>query len=169
MLIDFHTHVFPEKIAARALEQMSAASDTAYFGGGTAADLAASMKRDGVDLSVNLPVMTSPAQVEKVNSALLAQAEEMRARGVLTFGGMHPDYDNPARELKRLREHGVRGIKLHPAYQRTDIEDIRYLRIMESASAEGLVIVTHAGIDIGIPGKNWATVEGVLSVNRVSH
>ncbi len=166
MLIDFHTHIFPEKIALRALEHMSLASNSLYFSDGTAAGMAASMKRGGVDISINLPVMTSPAQVEKVNSALMEQAGRLRAMGVLTFGGMHPDYEDPRKELKRLREHGIVGIKLHPAYQRTDIDDIRYLRIMEYASAEGLVILTHAGLDIGIPGKDWAPVQGILRVIR---
>ena len=166
MLIDFHTHIFPEKIAARAMEKMSLAANALYFADGTAAGMAASMEQECVDIAVNLPVMTSPDQVEKVNSALMEQSERLLASGILTFGGMHPDYDAPARELKRLREHGVPGIKLHPAYQRTDIDDIRYLRIMESASAEGLIIVTHAGLDIGIPGKDWASVQGILNGMR---
>ncbi len=164
MIIDFHTHSFPEKIAARALEQMSLAANTPYFTDGTVKGLIASMHREQVGLSVNLPVMTSTGQVEKVNSALIAQADTLLRSGVLTFGGMHPDYGDPHRELRRLKEHGIRGIKLHPAYQRTDIDDIRYLRIMECASAEGLIIVTHAGLDIGFPEKNWAPVKGILNV-----
>ena len=168
MIIDFHTHCFPQKIAARALEQMSLAANTLYFTDGTEEGLTASMRQAAVGLSVNLPVMTSPAQVEKVNDALIAQADAMLARGVLTFGGMHPDYADPRRELRRLREHGIRGIKLHPAYQRTDIDDIRYLRIMEHASAEGLIIVTHAGPDIGLPGRDWAPVRGILNALRLA-
>ena len=34
-IIDFHTHCFPQKIAARALEQMSLAANTLYFTDGT--------------------------------------------------------------------------------------------------------------------------------------
>ena len=166
MTIDFHTHCFPGKIAAAALEKMSLAANNPPFTDGTAEGLAASMRQAGVDLSVNLPVATSPAQVEKVNSALMAQAEGLLTSGVLTFGCMHPDYAWPRKELRRLRENGMRGIKLHPAYQRTDIDDIRYLRIMGWASEEGLAIVTHAGLDIGIPGKDWAPVEGILHVLR---
>lgn len=166
MLIDFHTHIFPEKIAQRALEKMSSATNTPYFTNGTSDGLKFSMKEAGVSLSVNLPVMTSPDQVEKVNTSLIEQKECLRAQGILTFAGMHPDYKNPQKELKRLRAHHITGIKLHPAYQKTDIDDIRYLRIMECASAEGLIIVTHAGLDIGIPGKNWAPLEGILRVIR---
>ena len=88
MTIDFHTHCFPQKIASRALEQMSLGSNTRYFTDGTEDGLVDSMRQAGVGLSVNLPVMTSPGQVEKVNDALIAQADAMLARGVLTFGGV---------------------------------------------------------------------------------
>ncbi len=166
MLIDFHTHSFPAKIAAAALEKMSIASKTAYFSDGTFDGLVRSMRRAQVSLSVNLPVMTSPAQVEKVNTALISQADELLQRGILTFGGMHPDYPEPRKELRRLREHGIKGIKLHPAYQKAAIDDIRNLRILDCASQEGLVVVTHAGIDVGILPGNWATVQGILYVLR---
>ncbi len=166
MVIDFHTHVFPQKIASRALGQMSLAAQTPYFTDGTADGLAASMMSAGVDMSVNLPVMTSAEQVEKVNDSLIRQSDDLLAAGILTFGGIHPDSCDPNKELHRLRKNGIMGIKLHPAYQRTDIDDIRYLRIMEYASNEGMIIVTHAGLDIGIPEKNWATTEGILNALR---
>ena len=41
------------------------------------------------------------------------------------------------------------GIKIHPAYQNTDIDDIKMMRIIDFASEQGLIILTHAGIDIG--------------------
>ena len=166
MIIDFHTHIFPEKIAAKALEKMSIAAKTQYFADGTAKGLADSMEKAHVGMSVNLPVMTSAGQVEKVNGSLMEQADKLLAEGILTFGGMHPDYEEPKKEMRRLRSHGIQGIKLHPAYQSTEIDDIRYLRIMGHASEEGLIIVTHAGLDIGIPGKKWAPVKGILNVLR---
>ena len=55
MLIDFHTHAFPERIAARAVSGLAHAS-----GGmvpqtnGTLSSLKAEMARDGVDSSVVL-------------------------------------------------------------------------------------------------------------------
>ena len=94
--------------------------------------------------------MTSAEQVEKVNSALIAQKETLMEQGILTFGGMHPEYENFKNELIRLRQHHVPGIKIHPAYQNTDIDDSKMMRIIDFASEQGLIVLTHAGITTAI-------------------
>ena len=60
----------------------------------------------------------------------------------------------------------MRGIKLHPAYQQTDLDDPKYLRILERAGALGLIVVTHAGFDIGFPGCRCCTPEKVRNALR---
>ena len=65
---------------------------------------------------------------------------------------MHPDYENYSKELSRLKELGFKGIKVHPVYQDTDLDDLKYLRIFERAAELDLIVVTHAGLDIGFPG-----------------
>lgn len=52
MIVDFHTHTFPDRIAAKAVEKLSHASHTAAFSDGTAAGHAASMRASGIDASV---------------------------------------------------------------------------------------------------------------------
>ena len=122
------------------------------------------MKEASVDYSVNLPVMTSAEQVEKVNRSLIADKETLAKQGIITFGGMHPEYNDYKKELQHLKESGIPGIKIHPAYQNTDIDDIKFLRIIDCASELGLVVLTHAGIDIGIYNHNYASVKQILSV-----
>ncbi len=56
------------------------------------------------------------------------------------------------RDRSRIRSLGFRGIKIHPVYQDTELDDIRYLRIFERAAELGLIVLTHAGLDIGFPG-----------------
>ncbi|MCI8640187.1 MAG: amidohydrolase family protein [Coprococcus sp.] len=169
MIIDFHTHTFPAKISQGVLEKLSLKSHTAYFTDGSADGLVSSMQEGGIDYSVNLPVMTNAGQVEKVNDALIAEREELRQKGIITFGGMHPDYENYKTELIRLRQSGILGIKIHPAYQNTDIDDVRMMRIIDAASELGLIIVTHAGIDIGIYDHNYASVPQILKVVDTLH
>ncbi len=164
MIIDFHTHTFPEKIALRTLEHLAGKSQSRFFTGGTAEELALSMKKAGIDCSVNLPVMTTPQQADKVNDSLLRAMPELEKKGILTFGGMHPDYENVRGKLRELKEGGMKGIKLHPAYQRTDIDDPKMLRIIEAASELDLIVITHAGLDIGIPEHNFADVKMLLHV-----
>ncbi len=164
MIIDFHVHTFPAEISANVLAKLSRLSHTEYFTDGSANSLLASMQEARVTYSVNLPVMTRPDQVEKINSSLAASREQLLTKGIITFGGMHPDYDNYKNELLRLKQSGILGIKIHPAYQNTDIDDIRMMRIIDCASQLGLIILTHAGIDIGIYDHNYASVSQILKV-----
>ena len=163
-MIDFHTHTFPEAISEKVLAKLSRLSHTKYFTNGSVNNLLSSMKEAGIDYSVNLPVMTTAAQVEKVNAALITDRERLFDQGIITFGGMHPDYENYKKELKHLKSQGILGIKIHPAYQNTDIDDIKMMRIIDCASELGLIIVTHAGIDIGIYDHNYTSVPQVLKI-----
>ncbi|MGN0298016.1 MAG: amidohydrolase family protein [Lachnospiraceae bacterium] len=164
MIIDFHTHTFPEKISAKVVDKLGKTAHTAHFTDASIPSLINSMVRARVDYSVNLPVMTTTEQVEKVNHSLMAQAEELRQRGIITFGGMHPNFAYYKDELKYLHDGGILGIKIHPAYQNVDFDDIRMKRIIDYASQLGLIVVTHAGIDIGIYDHNYASVPMILNV-----
>lgn len=164
MIIDFHTHTFPEKISSRVVKKLGITAHIKAYTDGSIENLAASMKRAGVSYSVNLPVMTSPEQVEKINSSMIEDREALLVRGIIAFGGLHPDYTDYKKEIRRLREHHIAGIKLHPAYQNINLDDIRMLRIIDCASEEGLIVLTHAGIDIGIYDRNYCSVAHILKV-----
>ena len=164
MIIDFHTHTFPEKNSASIIQKLGGISHTMPFTDGSVRGLIASMAEAGVDYSVNLPVMTSAGQVEKVNDSLISQREQLLTEGVITFGGMHPDYENYQEELKLLKQSGILGIKIHPAYQNVDLDDIRMMRIIDYASQLGLIVLTHAGIDIGLYDHNYCSVEHILKI-----
>lgn len=164
MIIDFHTHTFPDSIAAKVVAKLGKVSCVLPNTDGSIDGLIASMQKARVTYSINLPVMTSVEQVEKVNSSLIKRNESLRQNGIITFGGMHPDYPGYKQELKRLRENGIPGIKLHPAYQNIDLDDPRFLRIIECAQEYGMIILIHAGIDIGIYDHNYSSVAHILNV-----
>ncbi|MBQ1368428.1 MAG: amidohydrolase family protein [Firmicutes bacterium] len=157
MIIDIHTHTFPDRIARAAIDKLSKAAHAAAFTDASNQSLLSSMEKAGIDLSVIAPVATSPAQVEKINDSaarltetyMTASSEDVQ---LMSFGCIHPDYPHFREELKRLISLGIRGIKLHPVYQGVNIDDIRFLRILDCAASLGLVVLTHAGLDIGFPG-----------------
>ena len=120
MIIDFHTHTFPDRIADSAIHQLSLKAGIFPHSDGTNAGLLRSMEKAGVDLSVIQPVATSAAQVVKVNDASLHLNEQYEGR-LLSFACMHPDFPNPAEELRRVRELGFKGIKLHLLFSRITI------------------------------------------------
>ena len=150
-MIDFHTHTFPERIAAMAIAKLQQASHSQAFTDGTAEGLQASMARAGIELTMVLPVATNPVKVGKMNDVSIA----MNAQGgsLHYFGCMHPDAEDWHAELARIAAAGLKGIKLHPVYQGVDIDDPRNLRILQRAGELGLTVVIHAGDDIGFPGE----------------
>ena len=152
MIIDIHTHIFPSKIAANVIDKLSRTSRTVAFTDGTVDSLINSMKNSNVDISVILPVATNPYQVEKVNNASTELNEKYSEDGIISFACMHPEYENYSKELSRIKNLGFKGIKIHPVYQDVEIDNIKYLRIFERAAELDLIVITHAGLDIGFPG-----------------
>lgn len=150
MIIDFHTHTFPDNIASRAIEHMQSLSHNAVFSDGTVTGLKASMASSGVTHSVVLPVATNPAKVAHINDLSIASTEK---ENLIYFGCMHPDFEDYRAELARLSQNGLKGIKIHPLYQDVDINDIRYLRILDRAAELGLIVVMHSGDDPAYPGE----------------
>lgn len=152
MIIDMHTHIFPEKIAASVIEKLSLTSRTKYFSDGTINGLKSSMDAAQIDFSVILPVATTAKQVEKINSSAAALNEKHFGEGIISFGCIHPEFTNYREELSRVKNHGLKGIKIHPVYQDTNLDDTKYMRILDRAAELDLIVVTHAGLDIGFPG-----------------
>lgn len=150
MIIDFHTHIFPNAIAGKTISALEDKSGINAATDGTIDGLLLSMEKTGVDLSIILPVVTKPSQFESINTFAKSINEKYEGK-LFSFGGIHPDSENYKEELKKIKEFGLKGVKIHPDYQRVMIDDIRYMRIIEYAGEIGLIVITHAGIDIGLP------------------
>lgn len=162
MIIDFHTHTFPEKIAQSAIAKLSASADIKNYIAGTLTDLISSMQNNSIDYSVILPVVTRPEQEKNINRLAIETNEHFHDQGIISFGGIHPYNDDYKAILHFLSTHGVKGIKLHPVFQKTYFNDIQYKRIVSCAMDEDLIVVTHAGYDISYPGADFVTPAHVL-------
>lgn len=154
MIIDFHTHTFPDKIASVAIEKLKSASHTKAFTDGTDGKLLASMASCGIEKSVVLPVATNPEKIPHINDI---SAEKNRSGNLVYFAAMHPDFADAKAELRRIRDLGIKGVKLHPVYQNIDFDDMRTLRILDFAEENDLITVVHAGLDVGFPGVERCT------------
>lgn len=148
MVIDFHTHIFPDKIAERTIEKLESVAHIKAFTDGTLNGLKSSMQEHNIDISVVLPVVTKPSQFNTVNTF----ATQINGKdGIISFGGIHPDTEDYREKLDEIKKMGLLGIKLHPDYQETCINDPKMVRIIQYATDIGLIVVIHAGIDIGLP------------------
>lgn len=163
-IIDFHTHAFPEALAGRAVKKLGESARARNYLDGTVAALRKSMEEAGVDISLLLPVVTKPGQQEEINRIAIETNERFRETGILSFGGIHPENEDYRRILRRLAMSGIKGIKIHPLFQRTCLDDIRYLRIIECACENGLIVLTHAGYDINYPDRDYSGVGRIVSV-----
>ena len=150
MIIDFHTHIFPDKIAVKTIESLGNLAGVQAAADGTLNGLLGTMEKSGVDLSVIMPVCTKPEQFDSINM-FAKKVNETYAGRLISFGGIHPENENYKEKLKYIKSLGLPGIKIHPDYQKVMIDDIRFMRIIEYASELDLIILTHAGIDIGLP------------------
>jgi predicted TIM-barrel fold metal-dependent hydrolase len=148
MIVDFHTHIFPDNIAERTIVKLETVGKIKAYTDGTLAGLINSMKENYITNSVVLPVMTNPTQFETVNTYA---SEITGKKGIISFGGIHPDTKDYKSELKEIKNLGLLGIKLHPDYQYTYVDDPKMIRIIQYATDLGLIVVLHAGVDIGLP------------------
>lgn len=159
MLIDFHTHAFPDKIAARAIDKLSHASGGMQpYTDGTVEGLRALMAREGVDASVILHIATNAHQQKSVNDFAAAVQNKT---DIFSFGSVFPDSEDALDELERIKELGLLGVKLHPDYQGFFVDDPKMKPLYKKISALGLITVFHAGFDYGFPPPYGATPDRV--------
>lgn len=164
MIIDFHTHTFPEQIAGRAIKKLSQSAHIKSYSDGTPAGLKRSMRAADVDYAVLLPVVTRPSQQEDINRTAIERIRDFRETGILSFGGIHPDNENYREILANMAAHGIPGVKLHPVFQGINFDDIRYLRIINCACENNLAILMHAGFDASFPGADFASPARIRKV-----
>lgn len=154
---DAHCHIYPDKIAARAV----AGTDDFYrtagevLGGvfdlkggsaaclGTVADLILRGDDAGIDRFLVHSVATSPRQVAVINEFIAEEAAKNDR--LIGFGAIHPDCDDPQAEIRRVISLGLHGIKTHPDIQQVAIDDPRFLRFYAVCEEAGLPILMHTG------------------------
>lgn len=142
-VIDCHCHIYPEKIASRAVQSVGAFygrdmhSDT-----GTAEGLLDACKGTPIKRFIVHSVATRADQVRSINDFI---ADECAAHPEFTgFMTLHQDTEDIEEEIACAVSCGLRGIKLHPDTQRVNMDDPRLMRIYETAEGR-LPIIMHTG------------------------
>lgn len=119
MIIDAHTHLFPDAMAERVLHKLventrpfvSTFGETKPHTDATVVGLTASQKKAGIDLSLVLPIATSPKPSPTLNN-FAAQVNALP--GLRSFGSVHPLNPQFREELDRIADLGLKGIKRIP-------------------------------------------------------
>ena len=147
MIIDFHTHVFPDHIAPSAISKLSSEIDDIYpiVTDGTLSGLLKVMDEWGVDISVVQPVITRPSQVTTINN----WAQNICSDRIISFGAIYPLSDDYKKEIDFVHSLGLKGLKFHAEYQYFQVDDDRMFRVYDYALSKGLILLHHAGFDPG--------------------
>jgi len=162
-IIDIHVHFFPDKIAEKTIEflvEEAAHTGAIAYLDGTIADLKKAMQEAKIDLAVNQPIATKPSQVKSINQWCL----EIQDEQIISFGTIHPEFDDIKGEIRWLSENGIKGIKLHPDYQEFHPDDSSVYPIYEAICEEDMIILFHAGIDIGRYPPVYCTPQNLVNV-----
>lgn len=153
MLIDFHTHLFPDKIAARAIEVLKNGIIKTQGSlllkpqtDGTKAGLLKSMEKYGVDMSIVMPIATSPTQHTSIN---LFAKEITDGKRIISFGSVHPRQEDWEETLENIAEIGLKGIKMHSEFQDFFVDEPVVEGIVKKCRELGLWVLFHCGEDYG--------------------
>ena len=143
-VIDVHTHVYPDKIALKAVAATGGFYGVGYRHDGRVATLLTCMEDAGIDCSLIHSVATTPKQVASINVFLAQTAAESGGR-LVGLGTLHPDSPDQTADVRRIAQLGLRGVKLHPEIQGFAVDDPRSLRICALCEEYDLPLLLHTG------------------------
>ena len=141
-LIDIHTHVYPDAIARKAAENVRAFYQIGDDMDGTPELLLRRGAEAGISKYAILPVAVKPDKVRGINDFI---CEQTRLHDCfIGFGTVHAGMEDITAEVERIRDLGLRGIKIHPDCQRFPIDDPRLFPMYEAIQGV-MPIVLHMG------------------------
>ena len=141
-IINMHAHIFPVKISEKAVGAIGDFYGIKMQIKGTPEYIIEDGKTIGVEKYLVSSTATTGHQVESINNFIAA---EMAAHPeFIGYGSLHPEYENIAGEIDRMISLGLKGIKLHPDFQKFNIDDEAAYPIYEAAQGR-LPILFHTG------------------------
>ena len=162
MIIDAHVHVFPDAVAPKAIARLSAGHCGHRFAlDGTLNSLRTSMRTAGITHAVILPVSTRPDQTPSINQFVIGLSEHP---DLIPFGTASPLRNEFKDDIARLRDAGIRGIKLHADYQAFDVDEPRMFPLYKAIAGADMVAFFHAGGNLNMPAPPRCTPERLARV-----
>lgn len=143
-IIDTHAHIFPSKIEKRATAAIGEFYDLTHMShAGTPEDLLASGRKVGVEKYLIFSTATTKSQVESINDFIISMS--IKYQEFIGIGTMHVEFDSFESEIDRICNKGIKGIKIHPDFQRFDFDDDRLLPVFALLEKKNMFVITHSG------------------------
>ena len=159
-IIDCHCHVYPDKIASKAVESIGNFYDLDMFYDGKYSTLIKHGSKIGVKHYVIFSVATIPEQISSINRYIAQTVKQ--SDGLMTgLGTLHPESENLENEIKEIVSFGLKGVKMHHDFQKYAVDDEACCKIYELCDEYNLPLLLHTG-DSRYDFSNPNRVENLL-------
>lgn len=162
-VIDFHTHIFPEKIVDRAIFTLEKNSGEKAFHDGRLSSLLKSMDNAGIARSVIANIATKPDQFHSI----LTWSQEIRSERIIPFLSVHPLDPLMVEHVRITKEEGFKGIKMHPYYQEFTLDNETMYPLYAALIKYDLILLSHTGFDIAYPRTRICDPEKIAHVKNI--
>ena len=142
--IDVHAHIYPDKIADAATESIGDFYQADMQGSTGSTQQLFKMAQDTpISHFIVHSVAVKAKNVASINKFIAGEAaKDSRLTG---FMAMHQDVENLEEEIERAMAAGLKGIKIHPDFQKINLDDDKLMRIYEIAEKKRLPLIIHTG------------------------
>ncbi len=141
-IIDIHDHIFPDKIAEKAVAAIGRYYGIKMRHTGTVETLLKAGRRIGTTNYVVHSSATTVEQVQAINDYICGvQAAHPEFVG---FATLHPGLKDIGSEVDRIISMGLRGIKLHPEFQNLTLDEEYMMPLFEAVEGR-LPVLIHIG------------------------
>ena len=141
-IIDAHCHIYPQKIAAKAVAAIGNFYDIKMSEDGTAASLIREGESIGVEKYVVHSTATTVHQVRSINEYIYGEMQSHPE--FIGFMTLHNEMTDEAieEEVELALSRGMKGVKLHPDFQKFNIDDAENIY---RVTAGKLPVLLHMG------------------------
>lgn len=141
-IIDAHCHIYPEKIAAKAVAAIGRFYGKEMEEDGTPDSLVKEGESIGVEKYVVHSTATTVHQVRAINDYIFSEMQ--RHPEFIGFMTLHNEMTDEAieQEVELALSRGMKGVKLHPDFQKFNIDDAENLY---RVTAGKLPVLLHMG------------------------
>jgi len=143
-IINSHCHIYPEKIASKAVIGIRDFYDLDMSLNGKLDDLIRDGSAVGVTHYLVHSVATTPKQVKSINE-FIADSVNQHPDLFTGFGTLHPDSEDIQGDFDYLIELGLKGVKLHPDFQRFSMDSDKAFKIGEVINESDVPMLVHCG------------------------
>ena len=141
---DAHTHIFPDKIAAKATKSIG---DFYEFDEMYCDATCENLEKTDGKIHAGFKLVCSSAvtkeQVDGINTFIISECRKNPT--FLGFAALHPETENYIEVLDFAQENGLRGVKFHSDFQRCNIDDKRAYPMYKEMAKRNMPVLFHMG------------------------